>query len=43
LVQDVHAALLESVKAYMQCDDSKAAALLQELVKEKRYVRDVWS
>ncbi|GAX83375.1 hypothetical protein CEUSTIGMA_g10800.t1 [Chlamydomonas eustigma] len=43
MVKDVHAAVLAAVKEHAGLSDEEAAQSVAELVKEKRYIRDVWS
>ncbi|KAG1661078.1 hypothetical protein FOA52_004540 [Chlamydomonas sp. UWO 241] len=43
MVKDVHAALVDAIKAHKNCSDEEAGVLLQGMVKDKRYIRDVWS
>lgn len=43
MAKDVHAALLDVLQAGAGLEPAAAAALLAEMVKSKRYVRDIWS
>lgn len=43
MARDVHAALVKVLIDGAQMAEGDATALLNTMVKEKRYVRDIWS
>ncbi len=43
MAKDVHAALLAAVREGSGASEEEAAQVMAEMVREKRYIRDVWS
>lgn len=43
MAKDLHAALLAALVKYGKMTEAAATAFLEKMVKEKRYLKDVWS